>query len=134
MKTFLKQFSIRGLMFAGLGPIIYAIAVLLDGDSALNALVVFKGIITIYLMVFIVAGSSCIWQIERLGVSIAILIHGGILYLCYLITYLVNGWLEKNLSVIGIFTIIFVVGYLLIVMMIYLAEKRRAKSLNMRLK
>ena len=84
-------------------------------------------------MAFIIAGSSIVWQEEKLKLAVAILIHMLTLYVCYLFTYLINGWLLAQLNVVGIFTVIFISGNLFIWSIIYLIEKRRAKDFNLKL-
>ena len=64
----------------------------------------------------------------------AILIHGGVLYLGYLATYLVNGWLEKGVTPILVFTGIFILGYLVIWAVIYSMIKKRTDRINEMLK
>jgi sensor domain CHASE-containing protein len=44
--------------------------------------------------------------------------------------YLINGWLYRSAKVIWIFTGIFVIGYLLIWLAIYLIGRRNAQKLN----
>jgi cytochrome c oxidase assembly factor CtaG len=60
----------------------------------------------------------------------AILLHGGVLYIGYLATYLVNGWLEWGTAPILVFTGIFVVGYLAIWAVICSVIRRRTAKLN----
>lgn len=138
MKNMIKEFFLRGLMCGGFGPLVYAIILfilyLCKVDTNIDGLVLFKGVITTYIMAFLIAGSSIIWKIERLGLAIAIPTHGGILYLCYFLTYIFNGWIATSLEVIGVFTLVFVIGYTLIWIIIYLTEKNLAKRLNKNLK
>jgi cytochrome c oxidase assembly factor CtaG len=61
---------------------------------------------------------------------VAILIHGGILYISYLGTYLLNGWLEWGGIPILVFTGIFVVGYLVIWAVIYSIIKKNTDRIN----
>ena len=61
---------------------------------------------------------------------VAILIHGGVLYVSYLGTYLLNDWLEWGVIPIVIFSAIFVVGYIVIWAIIYSIIKRNTKKLN----
>ena len=56
--------------------------------------------------------------------------HGSILYACYLITYLLNDWLEWSATPILVFTGIFAFGYLLIWAVIYSITKRNTAKLN----
>ena len=65
---------------------------------------------------------------------VAILIHGGVLYVSYLATYLVNDWLERGIAPVLVFTGFFVLGYLLIWAGIYAVTKRNTDRLNEKLK
>ena len=64
----------------------------------------------------------------------AVTIHGVVLYICYLATYLVNGWLEGGATPILVFTGIFVLGYLAIWAVIYSVTKKHTAKLNQMLK
>jgi hypothetical protein len=61
---------------------------------------------------------------------IAILIHGGVLYIGYLGTYLLNDWLDLSVLPIIVFTAIFVVGYIIIWAVIYSVIRRNTAMLN----
>lgn len=74
------------------------------------------------------------YQIERVPLMVAILIHGGMLYVSYLVTYLLNDWLEWGAAPILVFTAVFVVGYLVIWAVIYSVIKRNTEKLNEMLK
>lgn len=138
MKKFCLEFLKRGLLAAWGGPFILAIIYgILGANGTVTALTpseVCKGILSITLMAFIAAGIQAIYQIERLPIISAILIHGAVLYLAYLIMYLMNDWIPRNLESLSIFTIIFIVGYVLIWVGIYLFTKRRTNNLNKKLK
>ena len=138
MKKFCLEFLKRGLLAAWGGPFILAIIYgILGANGTLTALTpseVCKGILSITLMAFIAAGIQAIYQIERLPIISAILIHGAVLYLDYLIMYLMNDWIPRNFESLSIFTIIFIVGYVLIWVGIYLFTKRRTNNLNKKLK
>ena len=71
---------------------------------------------------------------EQLPLPIMILLHGGALYIAYILTYLINGWLQQSLIPISIFTGIFVTGYALIWLIIYCVEKAKTEALNKKLK
>ncbi|MBR4973353.1 MAG: DUF3021 family protein, partial [Clostridia bacterium] len=64
----------------------------------------------------------------------AILIHGTILYVGYLGTYLLNDWLDFGVIPIIVFTAIFVVGYIVIWAMICSIIRRNTARLNEMLK
>ena len=118
----------------GFGPIVYGIVMVIlhlcNVDTSSNGLVIFKGIISTAMMAFVIAGTSVIWKQEEIQISKKISIHFLVLYLLYLLVYLLNDWIEKDLKVIGIFTLVFVLGYILTWIIIYLVEKKRAKKLN----
>ena len=92
---------------------------------------ILKAILSTYMMAFICAGASVIWQNERLGLGYSALIHGTVIYISYLITYLLNGWLDHDK--IGQFSIIFISGYIIIWLIIFITEKLKAKKLNQQL-
>ena len=60
----------------------------------------------------------------------AILIHGSVLYVSYLGTYLINDWLDFGVIPIIVFSAIFVVGYIVIWAIIYSIIKRNTAKLN----
>jgi len=64
----------------------------------------------------------------------AIAIHGGVLYVSYLATYLLNDWLEWGMTPVLIFSAIFVLGYLGIWAVIYSTTRRNTERLNARLR
>lgn len=138
MKSRIKEFCLRGLICSGFGPIIYAIIMFvmyLSGvDSNVDGMILFKGIVSTYLMAFIIAGVSIIWKEEKLGIATAICIHSACLYLCYLITYSINGWIKWNILTILDFSIIFILGYCLVWVFIYFFEKKRIEKLNINIK
>ena len=64
----------------------------------------------------------------------AILIHGTVLYVGYLCTYLINDWLDIGMIPIIVFTAIFVVGYIVIWAIIYSMIRGKTAKLNEMLK
>ena len=134
MNKWIKEFCLRGLISMGFGPIVYGIVMVIlhlcNVDTSSNGLVIFKGIISTAIMAFVIAGTSVIWKQEEIQISKKISIHFLVLYLLYLLVYLLNDWIQKDLKVIGIFTLVFVLGYILTWLIIYLVEKNRAKKLN----
>ena len=138
MKKFLKEFLFRGLICASGGPIVLAIIYgILGATGAVEAFSPKEaclGILTITLLAFIVAGMTAIYQMEQLPLSMMILLHGGALYIAYILTYLINGWLEWGMTPVLVFTGIFVVGYLLIWAVIYSVIKRNTDNINAVLK
>ena len=134
MKRIVRDFIRKGMVSLGIGPIVLALVYLIvqksTGIEALSVNKVCIGIVSLSALAFIAGGMNVIYQIERLKLMIAILIHGSVLYICYLITYLVNGWLESGFVSILVFSGIFVVGYLVIWAIIYSVIKRKTKDLN----
>ncbi len=138
MKKFVLEFLRRGFVAAGIGPIVLAIVYLiLQQTSAVETLSVNQvciGIFSITALAFVAGGMNAIYQIERLPLMVAILIHGGVLYINYLGTYLLNDWLDFGVIPIVVFSAIFVVGYIVIWAIIYSIIKRNTAKLNKMLK
>lgn len=137
MKKYMGQFAIRGLVASSGGPIILAIIYgVLGATGAVSALTpgeVCLGIISVTLMAFIAAGITTVYQIERLPMLSAIMIHGGVLYLDYLLMYLLNDWIPRDLKALGIFTGVFAIGYVLVWLCIYRTIRKNTESINKRL-
>ena len=137
MKKFAKEFCLRGLLAMGFGPVVLAVIYgILGAAGVIESLCVgevVRGVLSITLMAFIAAGVTGIYQVEQLPLLSAIVIHGGVLYLDYLVMYLLNDWIQKNPMAIGIFTGVFVAGYSLIWLGIYLFAKQRTDRLNKKL-
>jgi hypothetical protein len=138
MKKFWKEFLFRGLICAAGGPMvlaaIYGILGATGTVEAFSPREVCTGIVTITLLAFIAAGMTAIYQMEQLPLPMMILLHGGGLYIAYILTYLINGWLQNSLIPILVFTGIFVAGYALVWLIIYCVEKNKADKLNKLLK
>ena len=138
MKKFVFEFLRRGFAACGMGPVILAVLYLiLQQQAAVETLTVNQvclGIFSLSALAFIAGGMNVIYQIERLPLMVAILIHGGVLYFSYLITYLLNDWLEWGVTPILVFSGIFVFGYLAVWAAIYFINKNRTKKLNEKLK
>ena len=138
MKKFVLEILRRGLIASGIGPIVLAIVYLiLQQTAAVETLSVNQvciGIFSITALAFVAGGMNAIYQIERLPLMVAILIHGGILYISYLVTYLLNDWIDFGALPIVVFTAIFVVGYIVIWAIIYSIIKRNTAKLNKMLK
>lgn len=134
MKKTLLEFFRRGLVACGFGPIVLAIVYLILQQQydvqTLTVNEVCLGIVSLFMLAFIAGGMNVIYQIERLPLMVAILIHGIILYISYLAVYLLNGWLEWGIAPILVFSGIFAVGYLVIWGIIYSIIKRNTDKLN----
>ena len=138
MKKNIWEFFRRGLVAAGLGPIVLAILYLiLQHQGVIETLTVNEvclGIFSLTALAFVAGGMNIIYQMERLPLMVAILIHGMVLYVSYLGTYLLNGWLQSGLTPVLVFTAVFVLGYLAIWVIIYSVTKKRTDRLNEMLK
>ena len=134
MKKYILDFMRRGLVASGFGPLVLAIFYLiLHHNGRIQTLTVPQvciGILSLYLLAFMAGGLNALYQVERLPLMAAVSIHGGILYLCYLATYLVNDWLQWGSIPIAVFSCIFLVGYLMIWMIISCIIRRRTEKLN----
>lgn len=134
MKKYILEFIRRGLSACGLGPIVLAVIYLiLHQQGAIGTLTVNEvcmGIVSLSALAFVAGGMNTLYQIERLPLMVAILIHGGVLYISYLATYLLNNWLETGALPLLIFTALFFVGYFVIWAVIYSIIKKRTRRLN----
>lgn len=137
MKKYIAEFMKRGLMAAAGGPVVLAIIYgCLGGAGVIDALSpaeVCMGILSVTLIAFIAAGITMVYSIEQLPLISAIMLHGGILYLDYLIMYLLNSWIPRDLHGIGIFTAIFVAGYAIIWAGIYCSIRAKTERINKKL-
>lgn len=134
MKKFWKDFFLRGLLCAAGGPavlaVIYGILGATGEATALTPGEVCLGILTITLLAFLAAGMTAIYQVEQLPLPMQILLHGGVLYVAYILIYLLNGWLASRLEAVLVFTAVFAACYGLIWLGIYLFNRAKAKKLN----
>ena len=134
MKKIVFDFIRRGFVACGFGPLVLVVVYLiLQGSCDVQTLSVNEvciGIISLSVLAFIAGGLNSLYQIERLPLMAAILIHGATLYVAYLGTYLLNGWLEAGMTPFLVFTGIFVVGYFVIWAAIYTITKKRTQKLN----
>lgn len=138
MKRFILDFLKRGCFACGLGPIIFgAVYLIMQQATDLNTLTVNQacvGIFSLTALAFIAGGMNAVYQIERLPLMAAVLIHGVVLYISYLVTYLINDWLDHGILPLIWFTAIFVVGYIVIWAIIYSIIRKKTAVLNEMLK
>ena len=138
MRGFWKEFLFRGLICSGGGPLVLAIIYgILGATGTVDSLApgaVCMGILSVMLLAFAVAGMTAIYQVERLPLFVAILLHGGTLYVAYILIYLLNGWLQKQLVAVTVFTAVFVAGYAVIWLIIFAVNKIKTAKLNKLLK
>lgn len=138
MKKFWKEFFLRGSICAGGGPVVLAIIYGVLGATgqveALTPKEVSIGILSITVLAFVAAGMTAVYQTEQLPLPTMILLHGGVLYIVYILTYLLNGWLLNQLKPILVFTGVFIAGYGVIWLIIYHITRAKAKRINEKLK
>jgi len=134
MKNYLGEFFRRGMTACGLGPLVLAVIYLILGQRGAMAVVpveqVCLGIFSLTGLAFVAGGMNVVYQIEQLPLMGAILLHGVVLYIGYLATFLLNGWLQRGMIPILIFTGIFLVGYLVIWAVIYSVTRRDTDRIN----
>ena len=133
---YVKSFIMRGLTAAWGGPAILAIAYLiLEKVGVIEVLTVPQvvlAILSMTLMAFIAGGISIIYQVERLPMAIATIIHMAVLYADYLLFYRVNGWIP-NQGIIT-FTVIFAAVFIVIWLIVYFGVVRPSvRKLNEKL-
>ena len=137
MNKYLKAFFQRGLAFGGFGPIIAGIVFLCIStavdDFSLTAPQAFLAIFSTYILAFVQAGVSIFNQIESWPIAKSLLCHMGSIYVAYIFCYLVNSWIPFKISVILIFTAIFLVAYLSVWFIVFLAVKATSKKINEKL-
>ena len=137
MKQYIGEFFRRGLTACGFGPMILAAVYLIlreqTGVELLSVGAVCRGIVSLTALAFVAGGMNVLYQIERLPLMAAILMHGGILYIGYLAVYLLNGWLAGGIMPILVFTGIFAAGYVVIWIFVYAVTQKHTASINEKL-
>ncbi len=134
MKKHIKTFIMNGLFVCGLGPVVlailYAVLNALGVVSEMSVTEMVMGIISVTVLAFIAGGISVIYKVERLPITLAALIHAGVLYLDYIVIYLINGWLKGGIIPFIVFTSCFFVGFALVWLIIYLTTKKSTDEVN----
>ena len=134
MNKYVKEFLHRGLMFSGFGPIVAGVVSLFEPFPIKDGKTIFVAILSTYLLAFIHAGSSVFNSVEKWSPAKAAFIHLVTLYVSYLSCYLVNSWIPFETSVVEVFTVIFVAGYFVIWLPVYLSVRATTKRMNEKLK
>ncbi len=134
MKKYVIEFLKRGMSFCFGGPlvlaIVYGILGLVGAVESLTVGEVVTGIFSSTLLAFIAAGITIVHTVDKLSTFLAALIQGVVLYIDYILLYLFNGWLQSSLKPIMIFTICFVLGYLVIWAIVYCLTKNSTRKMN----
>lgn len=100
----------------------------LSGTEALLA------ILSTYLLAFVQAGASVFNQIENWPLPKSLGIHLLTLYVAYVLCYIVNSWIPFDPVMILVFTAIFLGGYFLVWIIVYLSVKVATKKLNKKIR
>ena len=133
-QNLVKEFFLRGLIFGGCGPLVLGIVYLCLHralkDFSLSGFEVFLGILSTYILAFIHAGSGVFHRIESWSPGKSCLCQLSLLYASYVLCYVLNDWIPFEPLAIAVFTAIFVVGYGVICLTVYLSIKAYAKRLN----
>lgn len=132
MKKHIKNFCVRGMMFAWGGPVILAVVWLCLKEAGVVSAITVQdaalGILSSSIMAFFAAGISIVYQIENIPKAFAGLIQFAVLYLDYLGVYLINGWISADN--IWLFTLIFLAGFVVIWFSIYIPIHIKVKKIN----
>ncbi len=136
MRKYVKEFYGRGLMWGAWGgPVILAIVWLcLKKAGVVTVLTVDEAVLGIFstaVMGFLAAGVSVVYKIESIPITFAGLINCVVLYLVYLGVYLLNGWLALNK--VWIFTFVFVCGFVVVWLAIYIPIRIKVDKMNQKL-
>ena len=138
MKKFVGDFLHRGFVACGFGPIAWAIVMYIlsknnDTVQTIPATEAVLSILTSSLLAFVAGGINAIYKIERIPLVLAIFIHAVVLYIDYIVIYLVNGWIEAEITILTVFTICFFSGFAIIWAIIYFTTKKSTDRLNKKL-
>ena len=133
MNKYVKEFLHRGLMFSGLGCIIAAIIISSEPSLVHDGKTVLTAIVSTYFLAFIHAGTSVFHMVEGWSAVKSAFFQLLTLYVSYLACYLANSWLNFSMAVVGIFTAVFVAGYLLVWTIVYISVRETSKKMNAQL-
>lgn len=135
---YVAAFLHRGMLFGGFGPIVLCIVYLILGLSidgfAVTGREACSGIVSTYLIAFVHAGTSVFHEVEHWSIPRWMLYQLGALYLVYTLVYLINDWIPFDPLVLLLYTLGFVLLYLLICLTVILSAKRDERRLNESLK
>lgn len=137
MKKFIKDFALRGMIAAGFGPLIL-VSIYLGlqfSGTVINMPIsqVNLNIVSSLVLAFIAGGISAIFKVEKISLGTASLIDAIVIYLDYLVIYVINDWIKAQFTPLLIFTIIYVIGYLIIWFTIYRQIKKQITDINKKL-
>ncbi len=128
----LKSFFHRGLMTSVGGPIVLAIVYGVLGacgvTDSLSVREVVTGIAATAVLAFIAGGISIVYNMEKLPLLWATLIHATTLFADYLVIYLLNGWI--GWGQIALFCGIFLAGYAAVWLIVWLCIRAATGRIN----
>ena len=137
MKKYILTFVRNGLCACGFGPLVLAVIYFVLGKTneveVVNTSKIAVEMMAVTLLAFIAGGINVVFKIEKLPLVLAILIHVIVLYIDYFVIYLMNGWIENDLKPFLLFTVYFILGYILIWFIIYIVTKKNTDKLNEKL-
>lgn len=137
MKNPVKEFLLRGMMFAGFGPIVVGIICFILSKTvdnfSLSGTEVLMAIVSTYVLAFVQAGATVFNQIEHWPLMKSLLCHFSLLYLAYVLCYLLNSWIPFDIKVVLIFTAIFLIGYFAVWCIVLCSVKAVSKKMNKKL-
>ena len=136
MNKYIKSFLYRGLIFGGFGPIITGLIFLFISkveQISLSGIEVFIAIISTYLLAFVHAGASIFNQIEEWSLLKSTAFHLISLYVVYVLCYIVNSWIPFSWVAILIFTLGFILVYLIIWLTVVIIIKETTKQMNQKI-
>lgn len=137
MNKHIKNFLIRGMLFAGFGPIILGIIYMFLQinlpDLSLSGKEICLGIVSTYLLAFLQAGASVFNSIEDWPLAKSTFFHFLTIYIAYTLCYLVNTWIPFEPKILLFFTLIFIGVYLIVWLTVFITIKVTAKKFNKKL-
>lgn len=137
MKEFIRNFIKSGLQAAGFGPLIlvifYYIYSVTINFHTISVQDVNKNIVSSLLLAFIAGGINAIFKVERIPLGLATTIDAIVIYLDYLLFYVLNDWIKLQIIPFLVFTVIYIIGYLIIWLCIYHQVKDQVQKLNQKL-
>lgn len=134
MNKYVKEYLRRGIIFSGLGPIVFGIVIAIVGavtpDFSIAGWQILLGIVSTFIIAFVQAGSTIFNQIDSWSPVKGCLLQLASLYVVYVGSYLVNSWIPFDWIVIVIFTVIFVATFFLIWLIVFIVNKAITKNMN----
>ena len=137
MKRFIKDFILRGLVASRFGPLIlvtiYYGYQLTENVTSRPMAEININIISSLLMAFIADIIGAIFKVEKVPLGVATLIDAIVIYFDYLFFYLINNWISIMVKPLLVFTVIYIIGYTIILLIIYNKVKSQVQKVNKRL-